>query len=239
MGSTLDSMSTLKFKVHNLEYAVDKISQGITRNENYSNLTSSRILKKNQSVSSSPRLSTCTPRPSTYSNYKQPSLLSMKNKEPWGENGSLKSRSSTSVKEGVELWRDPTNIIRNPITKGIQKNSGGNAHISGSSLVRDAKDLRSVSASNDGTRQGNLEGMSGFWQRVKEFLSVGDVESAYVEALCSGGDLSLIELMDRTGPVLERLSCETASEVLCILTTHFLDRRFPDSTISWLQQASC
>ncbi|KAG1364159.1 TORTIFOLIA1-like protein 2 [Cocos nucifera] len=237
MGNTLDNLSTLKFKVHNLEYAVDKISQGITRNENYSNLTSSRILKKNQSVSSSPRLSTCTPRPSTDCNYKQPSLLSMKNKEPWGENGSLKSRSRTSVKEGVELWRDPTvNIIRNPTAKGIQKNSGGNAYSSVSSLARDAKDLHSVSASDDSARQSNLEGMSGFWQRVKEFLSVGDVESAYVEALCSGDDLSLIELMDGTGPVLERLSCETASEVLSILTTHFLDQRFPDSTISWLQQ---
>ncbi|XP_008789615.1 TORTIFOLIA1-like protein 2 [Phoenix dactylifera] len=237
MGNTLDNLSTLKFKVHNLEYAVDKISQGITRNENYSNMASSRLLKKNQSVSSSPRLSTCTPRPSTDSNYKQPSLLSMKNKEPWGENASLKSRSSTSVKDGVELWRDPAlNTIRNPITKGIQKNSGGNAHSSVSSQARDAKDLHSVSASNDSAKQSNLEGMSGFWQRVKEFLIVGDAESAYVEALCSGDDLSLIELMDRTGPVLERLSCETASEVLSILTTHFLDQRFPDSTISWLQQ---
>nr|XP_029118639.1 LOW QUALITY PROTEIN: TORTIFOLIA1-like protein 2 [Elaeis guineensis] len=240
MGNVIDDLSTLNFRVHNLEHAVHKISQGITQNESYSNFTSSRVLKKNQSVSSSPQLSKCTPRPSTDSNYKQPALLSMKNKELWGENSSLKSRSSTSVKDGLELWRDPTlNIIRNPAAKGLQKNSGRNAHSSGSSQARDVKASHSVSGSNVSIRQSNLEDVTGFWQRVQEFISVGDVKSAYVEALYSGDDICLIELMDRTGPVLDRLSCETASEVLSILTKHFLDQRFPDSKISWLQQASC
>ncbi|KAG1326837.1 TORTIFOLIA1-like protein 2 [Cocos nucifera] len=163
MGNVIDDLSTLKFRVHNLEHAVHKISQGITQNESYSNFTSSRLLKKIQSASSAPQPSTCTPRPSMDSNYKQPALLSMKNKELWGENASLKSRSSTSVKDGVELWRDPTlNIIRNPVAKGSNVSFG----------------------------QSNLEDVTGFWQRVEEFISVGHVESAYVEALYSGDDLS-------------------------------------------------
>ncbi|XP_038984286.1 TORTIFOLIA1-like protein 2 [Phoenix dactylifera] len=240
MGKAIDDLSTFKLRVHNLERAVDKISQGITQNEKYSNFTSLRFLKKIQSLFSSPQFSMCMPRPLTDSNYKQPPLLSMKNKELWHENASLKSRSSTSVKDGVALWRDPTlNIIRNPVANCRQKNSGRNAHSSGSSQARDVKALHSVSACNVSVRQSNLEDVTGFWQRVKEFISVGDLESAYVEALYSGDDLYLIELMDRTGPVLDRLSCETASAVLSILTTCFLDQRFLDSTISWLQQASC
>lgn len=240
MRNAIDDLSTLKFRVHNLEHAVHKIAQSITQNESYSNFTSSRFLKKNQRVSSSPQLSTCTPRLSTDSNYKQPSLLSMKSKELCSENACLKSWSSTSVKDGVELWMDPTlNIIRNPVAKGTQKNSGRNAHSSGSSQARDEKALHSVSGSNVSVRQSYLEDVTGFWQRVKEFVSVGDVESAYLEALYSGDDICLIALMDRTGPVLDRLSCETASEILSILTTHFLDQRFLDSTVSWLQPASC
>jgi hypothetical protein len=73
---------------------------------------------------------------------------------------------------------------------------------------------------------------------VKDFLCEGDLESAYEEALCSIDELVLIELIDRTGPVLESLSSKTAGDVLSILASYFLEQRFTNSIIPWLQQAS-
>ncbi|KAM0935506.1 putative MT-associated protein TORTIFOLIA1/SPIRAL2 [Dioscorea sansibarensis] len=66
----------------------------------------------------------------------------------------------------------------------------------------------------------------------------GDVETAYAEVLCFGDNHGLIELMNRTGPILEKLSLETVDEILCILIPHLVDQRFMVYLISWLQQAS-
>ena len=69
-------------------------------------------------------------------------------------------------------------------------------------------------------------------------LCIGDVETAYAEVLCFVDNHGLIELMNRTGPVLERLSLETADEILCTLIPHLVDQKFMVSLIPWLQQAS-
>jgi len=44
--------------------------------------------------------------------------------------------------------------------------------------------------------------------------------------------------MDRTGPVLEKLSCETANELLRVITGQFLNKKFFDFALPWLQQVS-
>lgn len=74
------------------------------------------------------------------------------------------------------------------------------------------------------------------WKLVKDHLSKGDLDSAYVEALHSGDELVLIELLDKTGPVLESLSHKTANDVLGTLASYFLEQRFMNSMIPWLQQ---
>ncbi|XP_020265965.1 TORTIFOLIA1-like protein 2 isoform X2 [Asparagus officinalis] len=234
MGNSVDNLSSLQLKVHNLEHVVVKIGKSISQNGNYSNMANSRLTKQNQSVCSSPRLSTSTPRQSVESNYRQPSLSSLSNKEVWGVDASSKNRLSTSVKDGMERWRDPTlNIVRN---NALHKESGRSAQNQASSQTRGTKDMLSVSDCSASTKLGKMEGMSGFWKHIKEFLHSGDMESAYAETLCIGDDLCLIELMDKTGPVLERLSCETASAVISILTKHFLNQRFIDFVIPWFLQ---
>ena len=234
MRNSVDNLSTLQLKVHNLEHAVDKIAKYISKDGNYSNMASSKFMKNNQSASSSPRLSTSTPRPSMESNYRQPSLSSLNKKEVWSVNSSSRSRLSTSVKEGMELWRDITlNIVRNNV---VQKDSGSAQNTTGSQ-TRGTGEVHSSSASNASAKQSKMEGKSAFWKQIKEFLHYGNMESAYAEALCTGDDLCLLELMDITGPVLERLSCETASIIVSILTTHFLNQRFMDSIIPWFLQA--
>ncbi|XP_039137821.1 TORTIFOLIA1-like protein 2 isoform X1 [Dioscorea cayenensis subsp. rotundata] len=236
MGNSVDSLSALQFQVHNLENAIEKIAQGTTPSENYPSIASSK-LTRNQSVSSSPRLSNCTPRPSVDINYRQPSLLSARNREMWGENACSNSRSRISTKEDVELWKDSSvDVVRNPIVKGTKKSSGRSAIFSGSGQARDSKDLLPTSARNVSSKLSNLECKASFWKRIKEFLCKGDVESAYAEVLCSGDDRGLIELMNRTGPVLERLSLEMADEILCTLIPHLVDQKFMVSLIPWLQQ---
>ncbi|XP_077236831.1 ARM repeat superfamily protein [Tasmannia lanceolata] len=236
MGSSMDSLSMLQSKVLGLEHAVDKISQDLTHGGNYPSTASYKLLKNNQSVSSSPRLSTCTPRPSVDTNYRQASM-SAKSRELWEESSSAKSRSSISVKRGVDLWKDPTlNIIRNPIAKGVEKSLGRGPQKTGNCHSRKAADQLHVSACNANTNQKTSESKNDSWKRIRDFLCVGDHESAFIEALCSEDDLVLIELMDRTGPILERLSDETISEILRNVAAHLLDQRFMDSIIPWLRK---
>lgn len=76
------------------------------------------------------------------------------------------------------------------------------------------------------------------WRRVVEYLCAKDVDSAYVEVLCSGDDLLLIQLMKRTGPVLESLSQGAAIEILQTVTGLLLAHKFLDTIIPWLQQVA-
>ncbi|CAD5168616.1 unnamed protein product [Musa acuminata subsp. malaccensis] len=226
MRSSMDNVSKLQSKVNDLEHAVDTITYSVVECENYSSMGCSKILKKVQPGSSSPKLSAVTPRPLVGDNYKQQSTLSSKSMEIWGDNLASFSRSSTSVKEGVE--KDSTlGVPKNPTGDSMNNNSGRSLRC----VRSQEKDPKNASA-----RLSNFKDVTGFWKQVKEFLSMGNVESAYVEAILSGDDLSLVQLMDRTGPVLDRLSCETTDEVLTIMATKFVDQRFLEFAIPWLQQ---
>ncbi|XP_058113461.1 TORTIFOLIA1-like protein 2 [Magnolia sinica] len=235
MGSTMDGLTMLQSKVLGLEHTVDTIAQDLTGSRNHSNMASSKHFKNSQSISSSPRLSNCTPRPSVDTSYRM-SSLSLKSRELWEETTFTKSRSSTSVKQGVELWRDPTvNMVRNPLSNGNEKNiDHGNQSKRNCQSIRTAD--RTALARTANNKQNILESKNSLWKRVKDFLGTGDLEAAFVEALSSGDVLVLIELMDRTGPVLERLSHETAGQILRTLASNLLDQRFLDSIIPWLHQ---
>lgn len=76
------------------------------------------------------------------------------------------------------------------------------------------------------------------WRRVVEYLCAKDVDSAYVEVLCSGDGLLLIQLMKRTGPVLESLSQGTVVEILQTVMGLLLELKFLDIIIPWLQQVA-
>lgn len=76
------------------------------------------------------------------------------------------------------------------------------------------------------------------WRRVVEYLCAKDVDSAYVEVLRSGDDLLLIQLMKRTGPVLESLSQGAAIEILQTVTRLLLEHKFLGTIIPWLQQVA-
>ncbi|XP_057979061.1 TORTIFOLIA1-like protein 2 isoform X2 [Malania oleifera] len=227
--STMGSLSMIQEKVLGLENVVEKLAQELFHGGADLEFASVRNFRKNQSAAS-PRLSSCTPRPSVEIRHRQSSLLSVKNSEIWEERAfGRRSRSNASTKQGIEMWMDPTIKISRNNLSAIQNSSGQGIQNTGCRQTRktDAVFASSLPANS---RKNSL------WNRVKGFLCDGDINSAYVEALCSGDELTLIELLDRTGPVLESLSHKTVGEVLSTLASCLLERRFMNSIIPWLQQ---
>ncbi|XP_059637491.1 TORTIFOLIA1-like protein 2 [Cornus florida] len=229
--STMDSLSMIQSQVSCLEHVVDRIAQDLVHGGRYSDQATSKLSKKSSSIAS-PRLSTCTPRPSIDIRNRQPSLL-MKNPEVWEEKAFSSSRSSNSARQGMETWTDHrVKLNRNPVRKGSQISSGHKINV-GQTRKNDA--IFAPISTTD-TRQNSPEISNNPWEFVKGYLLEGDIDSAYVEALCSAEELVLIELLDRTGPVLESLSHKTATDVLSTLVSYLLEQRFIDSIIPWLQQ---
>eukprot|EP00253_Pinus_taeda_P017584 PITA_17584 len=74
------------------------------------------------------------------------------------------------------------------------------------------------------------------WTRAVEFLRTGDVDSAFVEVLCTGDDLLLLRLMNRTGPILEHLSQGTIVEMLQTIVQFLMKHKYLESIILWFQQ---
>ncbi|XP_051124869.1 microtubule-associated protein TORTIFOLIA1-like isoform X2 [Andrographis paniculata] len=74
------------------------------------------------------------------------------------------------------------------------------------------------------------------WSNAMDALHVGDMDSAFAEVLCTGDDLLLVKLMDRTGPVIDQLSTEVANEVLQVVGQLLTGQNFSDMCLYWLQQ---
>ncbi|KAL0910636.1 hypothetical protein M5K25_021638 [Dendrobium thyrsiflorum] len=228
VGNTTSTLSTLHSKVENLEGTVDELTQTCAQKGRNLNIEGLKYLKKNQSETSSPRLSTCTPRPSF--DCRPHSMLSSNRTQLCKDKLLSRSESNSSAKDGLDLWRDPTSkLIRSPVGIDVQKNMGRRK-------VKENENLFSVLTSSVSSKQENFDNEAISWKIINDYMRDRDVESIYQETLSSGDDVSLLELMNRTGPVLENLSPEVASQVLGILTRKFLNHSFMPSMIPWLQQ---
>ncbi|PWA92160.1 ARM repeat superfamily protein [Artemisia annua] len=71
---------------------------------------------------------------------------------------------------------------------------------------------------------------------IKGYLLQGDLDSAYVEAMNSGDEMVIVDLLDKTGPVLENLSNRTANDILNTLASFLSEQQFMSSIIPLLQQ---
>ena len=74
------------------------------------------------------------------------------------------------------------------------------------------------------------------WNRAVDSAHLGDLDSAYAEVLMNGDDLLLVKLMDRTGPVIDQLSEETAIEVLRAVARFVVEQGLLDIAFSWISQ---
>lgn len=233
----MDSLSVLQSRVVHLEDVVDRLADDlIVHREERSSSATSKLLKQAQFLHS-PRLSTCTPRPSIDIRNRQPSSLSLKNNEAWEENALERSLENTCNKQGSDIWAtDKVKINRNPTGMDIRNNPRQVIQRMVCGKVRN--DPIFGSASSTTARKSSFESKNSLWKRVKGFLRERDLDSAYGEALCSGDELVLMELFDRTGPVLECLSSKTVGDVLSTLASYLLEQKFTASILPWLQQAS-
>ncbi|PIA32289.1 hypothetical protein AQUCO_04500115v1 [Aquilegia coerulea] len=74
------------------------------------------------------------------------------------------------------------------------------------------------------------------WTNAMDALHVGDIDTAYAEVLSTGDELLVVKLMDRSGPVLDQLSNEVASDILHAIGQFLLEQNLFDIGISWIQQ---
>ncbi|TVT98805.1 hypothetical protein EJB05_55852 [Eragrostis curvula] len=233
MSHSAENMSVLNLKVHNLENAVDKTVYTITQSESRYHLPGSKFIK-NQSVSSSPRLSTSTPRSSVDAKYKPPPISHLRHEKKWLHDLPSKGSSMRTI-EGAEFLKDDA---RNRVRKSEPVISESNlARYAPSSVRSRATGVKgtfpvSVTSSCEQTEAQNAlcPNQSG------EFENADGIESAYAETLNCGDYDNLIHLMDRTGPVLEKLSCETGNELLRVIAGQFLNKKFFNLALPWLQQ---
>lgn len=227
-------MSMVQMKVSGLEDKVDRMAQELAYDMRCSDPATIKLLRRSPAVAS-PRFSTYTPRPSVDLCRRQAPLLPTKDTEVWEEKDFIKSRSSSFSKQSLDMWMEPAaKPNKNPLGKITQRSSAQGGHCR--QTRKTDNPVPRVSTSN--VKQNILEIESNSWKVVKCHMLNGDLDSAYVEALCSGSELVLFHLLDRTGPVLDNLSQKTASDLLTILASYFLEQRFVNSILPWLQQVS-
>ncbi|KAL2496290.1 Microtubule-associated protein TORTIFOLIA1 [Forsythia ovata] len=74
------------------------------------------------------------------------------------------------------------------------------------------------------------------WSNAMDALHVGDLDSAYAEVLSAGDEFFLVKLMDRSGPIIDQLSNEVASELLHAVAQLLQDQNLFDFCLYWLEQ---
>ncbi|XP_039792467.1 TORTIFOLIA1-like protein 2 isoform X2 [Panicum virgatum] len=208
MSNSVENMSVLNLKVHNLENAVDKTVYTITQSES---------------------------RSSVDANYKPPPISHLKNEKKWMHDLPSKG-SNMCTKEGAEFPKDHSRSrFRKPGPVSSDSNLGRYGPSSVRSQASMVKGTLPVSFTSS-CEQPEMQNALCASNQSGEFQGTGDIEAAYMEALNCGDYDDLIDLMDRTGPVLEKLSCETANELLRVITGQFLNKKFFDFALPWLQQ---
>ncbi|PWA74980.1 ARM repeat superfamily protein [Artemisia annua] len=116
----------------------------------------------------------------------------------------------------VKISRKP---VKGMQSRGLNRNVGGG--------------LGPTSFAN--FKHSNLEVENNPCKIIRGYLLPGDLDSAYVEAMNSGDEMVLVDLLDKTGPVLESLSNRTANDILSTLASFLSEQQFISSIIPWLQ----
>ncbi|CAN6919796.1 unnamed protein product [Brassica oleracea] len=215
----MNNFSALQSKVLSLEYAVEGIAQNFAL---HSDISNSNFVKLNQGSTVSPRLSSCTSRNSTEIRNRQSTLSS--SKYSMTRENKTHGRSKLNVSQGKE--KTPRSAFGEAGQQHTREDIWNNVGQGRQTLSQTRKSSESVT-------KHYAEVMSGPGGSCEDV-----VESEYLEVLSGGDELALVELLDRTGPVLDNLSSNTVNELLSILLSYLLERRFMNSILPWLHQAS-
>ncbi|PKI34616.1 hypothetical protein CRG98_045010 [Punica granatum] len=229
--SSAESLSVIKSKVLALEQAVCRINRDFMHGDG-DPYTARHVAMKNNGSNNHLKLSTCTPRPSVEIHSRHSTVR--KKAEVWEDKALAGSRLSNSSKQDIDMWASPAKSNRTQTGRVVPKCSGqGPRAVDNMNGETNAALTSQFSPIGRKTVPYNKNSL---WNRVKDFLCEGDVDSAYMEALLSGNEQVLVELLNGTGPVLESLSQKTASEVLIVLVSFFIEQRYVKPIMLWLQQ---
>ncbi|ESQ55664.1 hypothetical protein EUTSA_v10024428mg [Eutrema salsugineum] len=218
----MNNFSALQSKVLSLEYAVEGIAQNFVL---HSDISNSNFVKQNQGRTVSPRLSSCTSRNSADIHNRQ-STLSSSRYSTTREN-KTHGRSKLNESQGIEKTR--SNAFGKTGQQHGREDIWNNIGHGRQTSIQTRKSSESIG-------QHYAEVMSGSRKPVNPCEDL--VESEYLEVLSAGDEIALVELLDRTGPVLDSLSSSTVNELLSILLSYLLERRFMNSILPWLHQVA-
>ncbi|KAL5079905.1 hypothetical protein RYX36_008326 [Vicia faba] len=229
----MDALSTIQSRMVGLENVIDRLSQESLKGGRHSFSENSKFVRQSQNVAS-PRISVSTPKPSSETNTKQSGLFST-SAESLERKSFSRSQPRVHAGDSVDKWKSykvgtaqkfPDDIIN---SLGEDRQSMSSAQVSKNGSIFS-------SASRTNSRNGCPEGNTNYWKCVNRLVCEGDLNSAYMEALCSGDNLILVELLSKTGPVIESLSTKTGNVLLSTLAPYLLQGKFFNTIIPWLQQ---
>ncbi|XP_016203857.2 TORTIFOLIA1-like protein 2 [Arachis ipaensis] len=231
----MDALSTIQSKMVGLENVIDRLTQESVQGGRHSYSENSKFFRPSQNTAS-PRFSTCTPRPSVDINGKPSGLSSNKKSESWEKKTFSRSQPRNFAGDTADSWKSykPKNA-RNFTEKDMLNSSANDTRSMISTQVRKNDDIFSC-ATRAKPRIGCRVSNTNYWKCVKRLVSEGDLNSAYMESLCSGDELILVELLNKTGPVIESLSVKTVNVLISTLASYILEGRFFNTIIPWLQQ---
>lgn len=235
--STTESLSLITSKLLALESSVDRISRDIMHKERYHHFVGPHQAKKNDIIAS-PRLSTCTPRTS-FDAYSNQSSLLIRKKSGFLEGKEIGRRiPNDPLKQDTEKWIDPRLRLAGNYSRDDTQKCPGRAAQNMDTIQIESSDSNCSSIWSTDAGRTILPGKPILWRRMRSFLHEGDIDSAYAEALLSGDDHVLIELINSTGPVLESLSQNTVNDILRTLASFILEQRLVNLVLPWFQQVS-
>ncbi|XP_022879963.1 microtubule-associated protein TORTIFOLIA1-like [Olea europaea var. sylvestris] len=162
---------------------------------------------------------------------------------------STKSENETDQVSSRRAWEKGTGPVRfgeGPSARSVWQASKDEATLEAIRFAGDDNgDSRSARVAisemepealeNDGTLQERDPTWTS-WSNAMDALHVGDIDAAFSEVLSTGDDLLLAKLMDRSGPVIDQLSLDVATEVLHAVAQFFLEPNLFDICLYWVQQ---
>ncbi|XP_047171097.1 TORTIFOLIA1-like protein 2 [Vigna umbellata] len=228
----MDALSTIQSRMTDLENVFDRLSRESFQGGRHSYSETSKLGKQSEIVAS-PRFSICTPRPSVEINNKQSVSLSVKNSESWEKRTFSRSQPGIHSVDSSDMWKSyKVKAGRKGTEKDVLNSSAKDATRMG--LVKNDGIISASRTTN--ARNGWSENNTNCWKHVKRLVCEGDLNSAYMEALCFNDEFILVELLNTTGPVVESLSVKTINALLSTLASHLLEGKLFSIIIPWLQQ---
>ncbi|TKY44488.1 Microtubule-associated protein TORTIFOLIA1 [Spatholobus suberectus] len=232
VNGIMDSLSTIQSRMTSLENVFDRLSQESLQGGRHSYSENSKLGRQSENVAT-PRFSICTPRPSVEINNKQQGSMSVKNSESWEKKTFSRSQPRIHSGDSSDMWKSYKVKTARKFTEKDVLNSSAKDALSMGSVKNDG--IFSATRTTN-ARNGCSESNTNYWKHVKRLVCEEDLNSAYMEALCFSDELILVELLNSTGPVIERLSVKTINVLLSTLASYLLEGKLFNTIIPWLQQ---